>query len=123
MLATKPGQTAKVRVTVEGPYGEPTPARYADSAVFIAGGNGIPGIYSEVMDMARRFPNDCKKTMKLFWVIRDYPSLIWFHDELAVLKNTNIQTTVYVTRPTSDRDSHDKSMNQRKMIMILEVNP
>ncbi|KAK6887557.1 putative ferric reductase transmembrane component [Candida tropicalis] len=114
MLATKPGQTAKVRVTVEGPYGEPTPARYADSAVFIAGGNGIPGIYSEVMDMARRFPNDCKKTMKLFWVIRDYPSLIWFHDELAVLKNTNIQTTVYVTRPTSDRDSHDKKYESKE---------
>ena len=47
-LLSSPGKSTKVRVTVEGPYGEPTPARYADSAVFLAGGNGIPGIYSRL---------------------------------------------------------------------------
>ena len=88
-----------MRVGVEGPYGEPTPARYADTAVFIAGGNGIPGIYSEVMDMTRRMPNETKNAMKLYWIIRDYKSLEWFNDELTLLGNTNIETTIYVTKP------------------------
>lgn len=99
LLVRSPGQAITMRVGVEGPYGEPTPARYADTAVFIAGGNGIPGIYSEVMDMARRMPNETKNAMKLYWIIRDYKSLEWFNDELTLLGNTNIETTIYVTKP------------------------
>ena len=99
LLVRSPGQAITMRVGVEGPYGEPTPARYADTAVFIAGGNGIPGIYSEVMDMTRRMPNETKNAMKLYWIIRDYKSLEWFNDELTLLGNTNIETTIYVTKP------------------------
>ncbi|KAG8202661.1 CFL1, partial [Candida africana] len=99
LLVRSPGQAITMRVGVEGPYGEPTPARYADTAVFIAGGNGIPGIYSEVMDMARRMPNETKNAMKLYWIIRDYKSLEWFNNELTLLGNTNIETTIYVTKP------------------------
>lgn len=99
LLVRSPGQAITMRVRVEGPYGEPTPARYADTAVFIAGGNGIPGIYSEVMDMTRRMPNETKNAMKLYWIIRDYKSLEWFNDELTLLGNTNIETTIYVTKP------------------------
>ncbi|RCK55316.1 putative ferric reductase transmembrane component [Candida viswanathii] len=106
-LAKKPDQTAKITVGVEGPYGEPTPAKYADTAVFLAGGNGIPGIYSEVMGMARRLLPDSKTAMRLIWVIREYKSLGWFQEELEALKNTNIQTTIYVTRPEVRRNSDD----------------
>ena len=60
-LAKQPDQTASIVVGVEGPYGEPTPARYADTAVFIAGGNGIPGIYSEIMYMARKTLENSRK--------------------------------------------------------------
>ncbi|RCK65215.1 Ferric/cupric reductase transmembrane component 1 [Candida viswanathii] len=116
LLANQPGQTAKIRVGVEGPYGEPTPARYADSAVFIAGGNGIPGIYSEVMDLGRRVPVSTKKVIKLIWIIRDYSGLTWFHEELEALKNTSIQATLYVTRPelsSSDNNSEDKQIESK----------
>ncbi|RCK65214.1 putative ferric reductase transmembrane component [Candida viswanathii] len=115
-LVNQPGQTTTMTVAVEGPYGEATAARYADSAVFIAGGNGIPGIYSEVMDMARRVLADSSKVMKLIWVTRDYSSLTWFHEELEALKDTNIQTTLYVTRPelsSSDTNSEEKKMDYK----------
>ncbi|KAL6450555.1 CFL1 Probable ferric reductase transmembrane component [Candida maltosa Xu316] len=98
-LVNNPGQTATIRVGVEGPYGESTPAKYADTAVFIAGGNGIPGIYSEIMDIARRVTCETKKKLKLIWVIREYKSLEWFAEELEILKNTTIETTIYVTKP------------------------
>lgn len=89
-----------MRVTVEGPYGEPTPARYADSAVFLAGGNGIPGIYSEVVDAAQGSSTGEKKNkFKLVWVVREWKSLFWFYQELVNLKDLDMDTTIYVTRP------------------------
>lgn len=118
LLGRSPGQTTSMRVGVEGPYGELTAARYADTAVFIAGGNGIPGIYSEVMDMARRMPSETKKAMKLYWIIRDYKSLEWFNDELAVLQRTNIETTIYVTKPdlfsVSTEDGSDDTSSKKE---------
>ncbi|CAH2354375.1 ferric reductase transmembrane component 4 [[Candida] railenensis] len=99
-LATHPGKTTQIRVSLEGPYGEPTPARVYDSAVFIAGGSGIPGIYSEVLDLATRAVQDSNKLLKLHWVVKDYDSLFWFYDEILALKDTNIQCTIHVTRPT-----------------------
>ncbi|MCP8717180.1 MAG: ferric reductase-like transmembrane domain-containing protein [Asgard group archaeon] len=114
LLAKQPDQTTRMTVAVEGPYGEPTPARYADTAVFIAGGNGIPGIYSEVMDMARRLPAETNRVMKLIWVIRDYSSLEWFQEELEYLKNTSIRTTIYVTRPSlSLSTDEDKKLEDK----------
>ena len=118
-LSNNPGQTASIRVGVEGPYGEPTPARYADTAVFVAGGNGIPGIYSEVTDMASRMPKETKTVIKLYWIIREYKSLEWFRDELMELANTNIETTVYVTKPelccSSTDDGSDDAGSKKNM--------
>ncbi|CAI5756513.1 unnamed protein product [Candida verbasci] len=98
-LAKAPGRSIKIKVGVEGPYGEATPAKYADTPVFVAGGNGIPGIYSEAIDIAKHLPKDSNKVVKLTWIIREYSNLIWFYKELQALKNLNVQTTVYVTKP------------------------
>lgn len=100
-LLNSPGQTAKIKVCIEGPYGESSSARQYKNAVFIAGGNGIPGIYSECTDLATR-QND-KQSLKLMWIIREWKSISWFYDELKMLENTKIQTTVYITRPELTR--------------------
>ncbi|CAK9435439.1 uncharacterized protein LODBEIA_P01660 [Lodderomyces beijingensis] len=104
-LCAAPDRACKMRVAVEGPYGESTPAKYADTAVFIAGGNGIPGIYSEVFDIAKRsghhHQNDRQQSLKLIWVVREWRSLYWFYQELLSLKSTNIETTIYVTQASS----------------------
>lgn len=92
-----PGRTSKIRVLVEGPYGESSSARKYKNAVFIAGGNGIPGIYSECIDIARRNPSSPR--LKLIWIIREWKSLSWFFHELKVLNTTNVDTTIYVTKP------------------------
>ncbi|CAH2351125.1 ferric reductase transmembrane component 3 [[Candida] railenensis] len=107
-LTTHPGKTAQIRVSLEGPYGEPTPARVYDSAVFIAGGSGIPGIYSEVLDLATKAAQDTSKALKLHWVIKDYHSIFWFYDEILALKNSKIDCTIHVTRPTLCADSEQE---------------
>ncbi len=96
-LLSQPGHTAAIRVSLEGPYGEATQAKRFDNAVFVAGGNGIPGIYAEVVDLASRAAT--RQVLKLHWVIRDYSSLDWFYDELMALKESPIQCTVHVTQP------------------------
>ncbi|RCK54922.1 putative ferric reductase transmembrane component [Candida viswanathii] len=111
-LSDRPGRCARIRVGVEGPYGEPTGAKFADTAVFIAGGNGIPGIYNEVTKLGKRSYDYSHQVVKLIWVIREYKSLVWFYDELKALKDSNIETTVYITKPDSAAnfdDYHDKS--------------
>ncbi|KAK7680148.1 hypothetical protein QCA50_016875 [Cerrena zonata] len=93
------GKTTKIRVALEGPYGEATPAKTYDTANFVAGGNGIPGIYSEIVDLARRSRENSKQHLKLTWIVREYKSLYWFYEELIALKDTKIETTIYVTKP------------------------
>lgn len=95
-LLKHPKQKTSIRVAVEGSYGESTPASRFESSVFVAGGSGIPGIYSEAYDLARR---TSKNKIKLYWVIREYDSLLWFLDELHLLKEVGIDTTIYVTKP------------------------
>ena len=96
-LSPLPGNTATIRVLVEGPYGEPSSAgRNCKNVVFVAGGNGIPGIYSECVDLAKKSKN---QSIKLIWIIRHWKSLSWFTEELEYLKKTNVQSTIYVTQP------------------------
>lgn len=130
-LSTHPGKRAQIRVALEGPYGDPTPAKRYDSAVFVAGGNGIPGIYSEVYDLALQSRMK-DQTLKLLWVIKEYKSLCWFYEELLSLKDTNIQCTIFVTQPHMDscmddfslrfpsRNSNDEKLDE-KSIKGLEV--
>lgn len=115
-LAKHPGQTTQIRVSLEGPYGEPTAVSKYSTAVFVAGGNGIPGIYSEVFDLARRSPDNIKQVLKLVWIVREYKSLYWFYEELVALKNTKIQTTVYITNP----DSHAHLDDFHKRFPLVE---
>ncbi|EMG48153.1 hypothetical protein G210_1335 [Candida maltosa Xu316] len=108
MLASTPGRTGRIAVGIEGPYGESTPARYADTAVFIAGGIGIPGIYSEIMDIARNVSKESRKSLKLIWIVREYKGLLWFKNKLEDLKDTGIETTIYLTKAEANDTTSSK---------------
>ena len=118
-LSRLPGNTATIRVLVEGPYGEPSGAgRNCKNVVFIAGGNGIPGIYSECVDLAKKSKH---QSIKLVWIIRHWKSLSWFTEELEYLKKTSVQTTVYVTQPQDyngmksfEQDSNSEKKSDEK---------
>ncbi|KAI3403164.2 hypothetical protein KGF56_004053 [Candida oxycetoniae] len=96
-LSKQPGQKAHINVSVEGPYGNPMPINRYESGLFIAGGNGIPGIYYEATSIAKKMGS--KRNIKLIWVIRHYRSLEWFYPELQKLESLPIETTIYVTQP------------------------
>lgn len=98
-LLAHPNKVAEIRVAVEGSYGEETPTQAYDSGVFLAGGNGIPGIYAEALHLATTRFN--KTRVKLIWVVREYRSLFWFYEELLALRDINVEVDLYITRPTS----------------------
>lgn len=102
-LEAHPDRAAHVRVAVEGSYGEATPAHKHQSAIFVAGGNGIPGIFAEAVEVIAHTPAHLLKSrrIKLIWVVRQYESVLWFYDELQELKDLPIETDIYVTRPST----------------------
>ncbi|KAI5954163.1 hypothetical protein CANMA_005002 [Candida margitis] len=120
-LITHKDKYTKVRVAIEGSYGEQTPAGKYNTSVFIAGGNGIPGIYAEAMELLNR---GSKQRVKLIWVVREFSSLFWFYDELLQLRGKDIETIVYVTRPNSfiSADDFRKRINSLETDALLDTN-
>ncbi|KAG7194866.1 uncharacterized protein KQ657_003973 [Scheffersomyces spartinae] len=86
-----------MRVTLEGPYGFQAPVAAHDTVVFIAAGNGIPGIISETLDLAKRTRDLSAKKAELHWVVRNRSHVGIFEKELAVLGKHNIDITIYCT--------------------------
>lgn len=102
-----PEQTDHIRVSVEGPYGGASPVKRYDNAIYVAGGNGVPGPYYEAYNLARKHP-EAKQTIRLFWVIREYQLVLWFYQELLALRSTKIDVVVYVTKPNSIPFDYDE---------------
>lgn len=95
-LSKQPDNKAVIKVMVEGPYGNRSPIRNYPTSVFIAGGNGIPGLYSQVQDITK---SQGQQRVKLYWIIRHYKTIEWFYPELLKLESTNVETVIYVTQP------------------------
>lgn len=96
-LRKQPNQTGTLKVTVEGPYGDPKPLKRYDTALLYAGGNGIPGLYA----YAKKLAEKTHKRIKLYWVIRNWHSIDWFYEELLKLKGAPLDVILYVTKPDS----------------------
>lgn len=94
-------KSLSVRVTVEGPYGGPAPTKAHDNVVYVAGGNGVPGMFSEAYYLAKRAA-DSQQAVKLVWSVREPKSLAWFYKELSALADTKVEATVYVSRMPKD---------------------
>lgn len=119
-LQKLPDKTCEMRVAIEGPYGGASVVSRHSSVIYMAGGHGFPGIYSEAVHEAESSPE--KQKIKLYWVIKDYDALLVVAKELQLLASTKIQTTVYVTRPETTRaqlaflgsESRDSSIDEKR---------
>ncbi|ODV78161.1 uncharacterized protein CANTADRAFT_7613 [Suhomyces tanzawaensis NRRL Y-17324] len=94
-LSKQPDNTAMIKVSIEGPYGQRSAMSRFENTVFLAGGNGIPGLYDEATQIAKKRSGG----VKLVWVIRHFRSIEWFYPELLKLKNSGVETTIFVTQP------------------------
>ncbi|PVH16739.1 uncharacterized protein CXQ87_004291 [Candidozyma duobushaemuli] len=101
-LSSQPERKARIKCSVEGPYGHKAPLQHYQDVIFLAGGRGIPGLYSGAWDLSKRQGN---QRIKLYWMIRHWTSIEWFYEELQRLKDTTVQPIVYVTRPEENLGS------------------
>lgn len=70
--------------------------QHYESLVFFAGGNEIPGLYSSALDLSK-IKTTCSQKLKLYWVIRHWKDMQWFYNEILSLKDSKVQTIIYVT--------------------------
>ncbi|CCH47020.1 Ferric reductase transmembrane component [Wickerhamomyces ciferrii] len=87
----------QMRVALEGPYGNQSSLEQYQTALLIAGGNGIPGPFYHALELSTK-PLLLKQRVKLIWVIRNIESLEWFEEELMKLCEFNIEIDIYITR-------------------------
>lgn len=100
-LTHEPNHTCQIKVAVEGFYGEYKQAYSYDEVIMVSGGNGIPGVYEYVSDIAKhkKAGKSNTKLIKFYWVIRHWHSIDWFLEELKKLQEHEfVQTVVYVTK-------------------------
>lgn len=95
-LSNQPNMTADIKVCVEGAYGYRSALYKYQNATFLAGGNGVPGLYYEAVDIASR---QSATRVRFYWIIRHYRSIEWFYPELLKMKDMNIEPVIYVTQP------------------------
>lgn len=119
-LAKQPDHKVQMKVMVEGPYGQRIPVDKFDTASFLVSGNGVPGMYYEAMDLARRSVD--RQRVRFYWVIRHYKSIEWFYEELQKFEGTIVEPVIYVTQAaaglacpigeSSDASSSNKSVDE-----------
>lgn len=107
IIGHKPGNSINMRVSLEGPYGNQSPVDGFDNIILIAGGNGIPGPFYHAIHLGHTnlLP---KQRIRLIWIIRRIDSLKWFENELELLKDSNIECDIYITR-NFDKIKNDES--------------
>ncbi|GEQ72798.1 hypothetical protein JCM33374_g6486 [Metschnikowia sp. JCM 33374] len=110
-LSRQPDQRAKLKCSVEGPYGVGASLHHYTAVSYLAGGNGIPGPFSSAVHLSRK---GARQKLKLYWVIRHWKSIEWFYDELQSLDTTGVQVIVYVTQFfTTAEVPHSKSSSEK----------
>lgn len=97
-----------VKVLVEGPYGLEFPYFHYDKAVFIATGNGFPGVYPQARSILE---SDSSTQVKIYWSLRDKQLLDCYNEEISQLERLGCKIIVAMTEPINDSSSSDDEKN------------
>ncbi len=95
-LQTQPKFHSRIHTLVEGFYGEESPIENYDTAMMIVGGSGMPNGFYSAIHLANQ--GQTHQRIVFIWAIRDLDCLKWFHKDLAQLKHSKVDITIYVTR-------------------------
>lgn len=95
-LSTCPGHKAMIPICVEGPYGQRLPLDRFNTSVFVSGGHGVPGPYSQARAIAQKGTGTA---VHFYWLIRHYQLVEWFYPELQKLNEMGVKTVIFVTQP------------------------
>lgn len=92
-------KSCAIRVGVEGPYGFSNPIKHHSDVVFIAGGNGIPGLLSEFN--ALQMCSSSRQKLTLNWILRDSNMFEDMSKNFLTPISSSTEINIYITRPLS----------------------
>lgn len=103
-----PQYPVTIHVHVEGPYGVSAPVTDSEEGLFFAGGIGITGVLAYVEQMATlQSTTLVKRTVKLFWAIRDRSEIDPFAERLYNLNRLkNISIRIFQRSGSRAQNSH-----------------
>lgn len=90
------GPSMKMRVSIEGPYGCATPIEHHSDVVFVAGGNGIPGMLNEFKHLLTN--EKTKQRIKFNWIVKELTMFEEMAKHFAKLPLSNTEVNIFVTR-------------------------
>ncbi|KAK9449020.1 ferric reductase NAD binding domain-containing protein [Limtongia smithiae] len=90
--------TAKIRVMVEGFYGEEQPVRRYGTVLVVGGGIGITAAMSTTLSLVRRAQNN--QRVIFYWVLRGRETLGWVKEQVEeICRGSNIEVNI-LCRPS-----------------------
>lgn len=116
-LVKSPSLSCSKKVLLDGPYAEPLNVNRYDGALFLASGNGIPGMWSEALEYAQKHRD---REVKLVWITR---TMEWFVDELLDIP-ANLELVVYQTGIQTIHQSasdSDKKLTDSKDLQSVSI--
>ncbi|KAJ5239404.1 hypothetical protein N7468_004023 [Penicillium chermesinum] len=96
------GKAARVRCSVDGPYGQIPDYLDFDRVILVAGGSGATFTFSIALDLIKRYAaTGSNKTIDFIWTVKHHGSLDWFKDELKELQSPFVNLHIYVSQESS----------------------
>ncbi|KAK2615104.1 hypothetical protein N8I77_001880 [Diaporthe amygdali] len=113
---------ARLRASVDGPYGTfPDPLEY-DKVVLIAGGSGASFTFGLAVNLLERMGPESLKNITFIWAVRKHDNLSWFSQHLNTLRthehSPKINVSLYVTAAPR---THGVVEQRRGSVLITDL--
>ncbi|GMM38721.1 hypothetical protein DASC09_060600 [Saccharomycopsis crataegensis] len=116
------------KVFVEGPYGSTPPIFQYKNNLLIAGGNGIPGPFSQAVKLSNSITSmemeECSKTsrnVQLLWISQSLESVKWFEKQiLSLAASPTVKVVLCLTQETKESLEFSRSKTPGSPISAVQ---
>ncbi|KAA6414090.1 MAG: hypothetical protein FRX48_02452 [Lasallia pustulata] len=117
---------ARLRCSLDGPYGATPDFKTFDKVVLVAGGSGASFAFAVATDIVRNVPRTKKISVDFVWVVKFTETLTWFEKELRQLRDDpriNLIIHTSVSAATSIVPSIDPALSNSDISATSTVAP
>ncbi|ROV92348.1 hypothetical protein VMCG_09144 [Cytospora schulzeri] len=110
---------AKLRASVDGPYGTfPDPMEY-DKVILIAGGSGASFTFGLAVNMLERMGPESTNNITFIWAVKKHDHFDWYSDHLDTLRTHDHSPKVNVSLYTTNAPNTTESDEQRRGSVVM----
>lgn len=110
---------AKLKASVDGPYGTfPDPMGY-DKVILIAGGSGASFTFGLAVNMLERMGPESTTNITFIWAVKKHDHFDWYSDHLDTLRTHDHSPRVSVSLYTTNAPNTAESDEQRRGSVVI----